>query len=72
MTMKKSIDMWRDKCPEDREIHKKLVIEMKAKNEALIGNIDPVTNVQTTNKYVIRNDKIVFVDKDGRPVKSRV
>ena len=63
----KKISIFKDLCPEDREFRKKLVTEMKAKNETLKTQIDPATGVPTTDKWVIRNDKVILVDKDFKP-----
>ena len=46
---------------------KSLVTDMKAKNEILKAQVDPTTNLPTTDKWVIRDGKVILVDKEGRP-----
>ena len=63
----KKISIFKDLIPEDRDKRKTLVTEMKAKNEILKVQIDPTTNLPTTDKWVIRDGKVILVDKEGRP-----
>ena len=63
----KNISIFRDLCQDDRALRKILVDEMKTKNNALKSQIDPVTHLPTTDKWVIRDDKVILVDKDFKP-----
>ena len=63
----KKISIFKDLIPEDRDKRKTLVTEMKAKNEILKVQIDPTTNLPTTDKWIIRDGKVILVDKEGRP-----
>ena len=63
----KDISIFKDLCQEDRALRKKLVDEMKIKNTALKSQIDPITNRPTTDKWVIRDDKVILVDQDFKP-----
>ena len=62
----KNISIFRDLIKEDREQRKKLVQEMKSRNEALKSQIDPDTGVAVTDKWIIRGNKLAFVDKDNK------
>ena len=64
----KDINIFKDLCKEDRVLRKKLVDEMKAKNIELRTHTDPGTGLPTTDKWVIRDDKVILVDKE---LKSR-
>ena len=63
----KDINIFKDLCKEDRELRKKLVDEMKAKNIELRSHTDPGTGLPTTDKWVIRDDKVILVDKELKP-----
>ena len=63
----KKIIIFRDLTKEDRVIRNKLVAEMKAKNEILKSQTDPGTGEIVTDKWVIRGDKVILVDKDFKP-----
>ena len=60
----KNVSIFKDLIKEDREQRSKLVTEMKAKNEALKDQVDPDTGLAVTDKWVIRGDRLVYVDKD--------
>ena len=60
----KNLSIFKDLIKEDRDQRKILVTEMKAKNEALKTQFDPVTGQLVTDRWVIRGDKLAFVDKD--------
>ena len=64
----KSMDMFKDRNPADRELIKELVIEMKAKNATLQTQTDPSTGLPIKNKYVIRGFKLVLVDENNKAV----
>ena len=40
---------------------------MKAKNIELRSHTDPGTGLPTTDKWVIRDDKVILVDKEFKP-----
>ena len=40
---------------------------MKSRNEALKQQIDQATGQAVSDKWIIRNDALVLVDKDGNP-----
>ena len=65
----KSLEMFRDRTEHDRKHYQKLVIEMKEKNSELQNQPDPTTGNPPTNKWIIRGDKLVFVDNDGKPLR---
>ena len=44
---------------------------MKTKNNALKSVIDQATGLPTTDRWVIRNDKVILVDKEHKP-KQRI
>ena len=58
----KKISIFKDLIQIDRDQRKLLVSDLKEKNRAL-KDTDP----QTTDKYVIRNEKVILVDKDYNP-----
>ena len=60
----KNVSIFKDLIKGDREQRSKLVTEMKAKNEALKDQVDPDTGLAVTDKWVIRCDRLVYVDKD--------
>ena len=63
----KDVSIFKDLCLEDRTLRKKLVDEMKIKNNVLKSQIDPSTGRPTTDRWVIRNDKVILVDKEFKP-----
>ena len=63
----KEISVFKDLTKEDRAQRKKLVTEMKAKNESLKNQIDPATGQAVTDRWIIRGDSLVFVNKDMKP-----
>ena len=62
----KNTSIFRDLIKEDREQRKKLVQEMKSRNEALKSQTDPETGLAITDRWIIRGDKLAFVDKDNK------
>ena len=60
----KKISIFKDLTKEDREQRRKLVKEMKTRNEALKQQRDPISGEAVTDKWLIRNEKLVLVDKD--------
>ena len=58
----KRISIFKDLIQIDRDQRKFLVNDLKEKNRAL-KDTDP----QTTDKYDIRNGKVILVDKDYNP-----
>ena len=63
----KKISIFKDLINEDRVLRKKLIADMKAKNELLKNQNDPDTGNPVTDRWVIRNDKVILVDKDFKP-----
>ena len=63
----KKISIFKDLIKEDRVLRIKLVADMKAKNELLKNQNDPDTGNPVTDRWVIRNDKVILVDKDFKP-----
>ena len=61
----KNLNIFKDMPKEDREARQILVKDMKARNEQLKRNPDPNTGEPVTDRWTIRNDKLIFVDKDG-------
>ena len=39
---------------------------MKSRNEALKSQTDPETGLAITDRWIIRGDKLAFVDKDNK------
>ena len=58
----KKISIFKDLIQIDRDQRRLLVSDLKEKNRVL-KDTDP----QTTDKYVIRNEKVILVDKDYNP-----
>ena len=66
---KKKIKLFKDRPLHDREKHRALMVEVKARNEAIQNDVDPSTGQpRTKNKWQIRGLKIVLVDENDKPV----
>ena len=66
----RNLNIFQDMIKEDRIARKKLVDEAKAKNEILKQQIDPATGLPVTDKWTVRGDKLVLVDKDFNVIRN--